>query len=136
MAGSSLTVLAPSRTPESAILEIDNDGTPDIAPPVMARAVLLTQLLPGPLSELLRRTSDWTVFNLAADLSQTDTIRINAIDGGIGLSLQPPDTTFVLQFVKTVPGDINSNALQFSIQGGEAGSSMLVELRCEHAKER
>jgi hypothetical protein len=134
--GSSIAIDVNSRTPESVVLLINNDGTPDVAPPVVTRSAILPQLMAGPLQELLARTVDWTGFNLAADLSQTDSIRINALLGGIGTPLTPPNSAFVLQFVKTVPGDISSNGIQYSITGGEGASAIMVELRFEHSKER
>jgi len=134
--GSTLQVIATSRTPESVVLRIDNNGTPDDPIPTISETAFLAELLPGPLHEFLARTADWSTLNIFSSSVANKAIRFTMISGGFSEPIIPPNLVCALQFVKPVTG----NALQFSINhspsDGPVPSVILVELRAEHSSER
>jgi hypothetical protein len=126
-----IAVVPNSRTPESVVLQLANDGVADVGPLTLTRAALLAQLSAGPLRELLTRTASLTVFNTNSPDSRDSVIRFTQIAGGLDATIVPPLTTLVLRFV--------ADGLEYSIfnnNGGGVASGLLVELRATHSNER
>jgi hypothetical protein len=128
---STATIIANSRTPASAVLQVTNDGVVDQAPVLYTRTNLLAALRAGPLKALLAKTPDWTVFNFMSDTAGGDFLRLTRVEGGLAGFVLPPTTNTILWFVH--------DAIAFAIfQSGEGqiASTLLVEIRAEHSEER
>jgi len=130
----SAVVVTNSRTPESVVWYVSNTGGADNPTLSVARAVVLAQLLLGPLYERLRTTLDWTTLNVGGGSTRGDDfIRWTLVDGGLDATLQPPTDVAIVVF----HGDSIEFSLEF-IGGGEfpAPCGLLVEMRAEHSNER
>ena len=127
-----IAVEANSRTPDSVVLGLSNNGAADLAPLEIPKAALLAQLLPGPLYELISRTADLSVFNVNSVDPRDNVIRFTEIAGGQDSVIVPPITTLVLRFSAT--------GLEYSIYnvggGGGTASGLMVEMRATHSNER
>lgn len=128
----SAAVIPNSRTPESVVWQVANSGGEDAPTLSVARADVLSQLLPGPLRERLRSTSDWTVFNMGTGSTRYDDfIRWTMVAGGLDAVLQPPLTTAIIVF--------HADSIEFSLGYDNEGfvpCGLLVEMRAEHSNER
>jgi hypothetical protein len=126
------TVIANSRTPLSVAIQVANVGGVDAPVFSYTRTNLLAALLPGPLKAKLARTVDWSVLNIITGTeTQDDFIRISKLEGGMQVSLVPPNYTVTVVFV--------ADALNFGIERdneGPVACDLLVELRLEHSNER
>lgn len=127
------TIHANSRTPESVVIELANDGAADGAPLELLKADLLAALRPGPLYELINRTADLTALNFAAgNAAKEDFVRITRLAGGLAATVLPPVDVVALYFSATgLMYSIWTNGLD-----GPVASGLLVELRALHANER
>lgn len=127
------TIIDTSRTPESAVVHVVNDGVADMAPVIMLKAALIAALLPGPLKEMISRTADLSVFNFATGAAKSKYIRMTSVVGGLNLAFLPPMTTFVFDFV---PTGLEYRLFTASGDAQPIASRILVELRAVHANER
>lgn len=123
-----ITFYPTSRTPDSIIFRLHNDGVVDVAPIVLLKADLLAELASGPLFELINRTADLTALNFDGDAAKADYIRINYMGGGLNASMIPPLDRVECIFVAT--------GLSYAIWTNGAVSDMLLEMRALHSNER
>lgn len=131
------TILNPiltSRTPESIALWFHNDGTPDVAPLIASRALLLSWLRAGPLFEIINRTADLSTLNFA---NQPLLVEFYLLAGGLAgvdgnVTLIPPFTSVELRWVATGL----SYAIWYNTLDASSASDLLVELRAVHSNER
>lgn len=134
--GTTASFIVNSRTPESAILRLANDGNPDDPLPTLTRAQIEAQLLSGPLRELIHRTADLSNLNVIAGSTRADDyIRFTRVEGGLNAPIRPPNNTCVLYFT--------ADALVFSITATvnpdppiPTTCGLLVELRFVHSSDR
>ena len=125
-------IISQSRTPESVVWRVDNNPPGADAPTLLVlRAAVLAALLSGPLYERLRKTPDWTVFNVPAG-SQASYIRWTLVDGGLDVTLQPPLTSATVFF--------HADSIEFSLayfsNDAYQACGLMVEMRAEHSNER
>jgi hypothetical protein len=121
-----ISIVPNSRTPESVVLLLQNNGVVDAVPLVLLKADLMTGLLQGPLRELINRTPDLSVLHCTETGGRL--VRMTEIAGGLNSVLISPSTSVECRFVAT--------GLSYAIFDVNGNSGIMIELRLLHSNER